>query len=149
MSSRPAVVGNTIAYCLFARSSGSTIVRDSASFSTDLILLHFPAAQSYVSLCYRGKFIYRPAFDCSCEQYLTMIPCMLYAEDFQLSYCVNELFTNSTTSTSHRGFPRVLPNIYGSSRRSLGRLLDADNPSSFTTCRNRRHRRVSTNEVHG
>ena len=38
------------------------------------------------------------------------------------SYCVNWLFISSTSSTSHRGFPCVLPNIYGSSRRSLGWL---------------------------
>ena len=42
-----------------------------------------------------GKFIYRPTFDCPCERYLTIIPCMLYAEDFRLSYCVNRLFTSS------------------------------------------------------
>ena len=93
-----------------------------------------------------GEFISRPTFDCPCERYLTMIPCMLYAEDFFCwatawidcsqapSYCVNWLFTScSTSSTSHRGFPCVLPNIYGSSRRSLGHLLDVDNPSTFTT----------------
>ena len=141
------------------------------SFSTDFNLLQ--AAQFMFPFVF-GKLIYRPTFDCSCERYLTMIPSMLYAEDFRLSYCVNWLFTSSellreltvhklwatawidcsvfpssSTSTSHRGFPRVLPNIYGSSHRSLGRLLDADNQSTFTTCRNRRHRRVSTNEVHG
>ena len=93
-----------------------------------------------------GEFISRPTFDCPCERYLTMIPCMLYAEDFDCwatawidcsqapSYCVNWLFTScSTSSTSHRGFPCVLPNIYGSSRRSLGHLLDVDNPSTFST----------------
>ena len=42
---RPAVAENTFAYCLFARISGSTIVWGSASFSTDFILLQFPAAQ--------------------------------------------------------------------------------------------------------
>ena len=78
--------------------------------------------------------------------WLSFNPCMLYAEDFFCwatawidcsqapSYCVNWLFTScSTSSTSHRGFPCVLPNIYGSSRRSLGRLLDVDNPSTFST----------------
>ena len=80
------------------------------------------------------RFIFRPTVDCLCERYLTMIPCMLYAEDFDWatawidcsqapSYCVNWLFTScSTSSRSQRGFPRVLPNIYGSFRRSLGRL---------------------------
>ena len=55
------------------------------------------------------------------------------------SYCVNWLFTNSTSSTSHRGFPRVLPNIYGSSRRSLGLTYDLprtyDLPQSPTSSR--------------
>ena len=64
--------------------------------------------------------IYRPTFDCLCERYLTMIPCMLYAEDFDWatawidcsqapSYCVNWLFTSCSTSST-------------SQRRSLGRL---------------------------
>ena len=51
------------------------------------------SAQFMVSLCFFGDS-YRPTFDCLCERYLTMIPCMLYAEDFRLmSYCVNWLFT--------------------------------------------------------
>ena len=135
------------------------------SFSTDSIFLH--AAQFMFPFVW-GKCIYRPTFDCPCKRYLTMIPCMLYGGDFQYDpvYAVwsgfsTELLRESTVhklwakkvlreSTVHRliyvheslRFSCVLPNIFGSSRRSLGRLLDVDNPSTFTTCRNRRHRRI-------
>ena len=83
----------------------STIVWGSASFSTDFIFLHFPAEQFLMFPFVLGKLIYGPTFDCPCEWYLTKISCMLYAEDFRLSYCVNWLFTSSELlrgSTVHK-----------------------------------------------
>ena len=50
------------------------------SFSTDFI---FPQAAQFMFPFVFGKFIYRQTFDCLCERYLAMIPCMLYGGDFQ------------------------------------------------------------------
>ena len=43
------------------------------SFLTDFIFLQ---ATKFTFPCVFGKFIYRQTFDCLCERYLTMIPCM-------------------------------------------------------------------------
>ena len=119
----------------------------------------------YVSLCF-GEIIFRPTFDCLCERYLTMIPCMLYAGYFRLmSYCVNWLFTSSELlceltvhimlnfvhessrfslcSTEHLWIVSPQPRTPTRRRQSID-VYDHD-----STCRNRRHRRESTKEVHG
>ena len=91
---RPAVAKNTFVYCLFARRSGSPIALEFGQLFNRLWFLR--AAQFLMFPFVLGKFIYRPTFDCLCERYLTMIPCMLYAGDFRLmSYCVDWLFTSS------------------------------------------------------
>ena len=112
-----------------------------------------------------GDFISRPTFDCLCERYLTMIPCMLYAEDFDcwatawidcsqaLSYrrelTVHKLiFVHESTrfclcSTEHLWIVSPQPRTPTRRRQSI----DVFNHDS--TCRNRWHRRESTKEVHG
>ena len=90
---RPAVTKNTFVYCLFARRSGPPIALEFGQLFNRLWFLR--AAQFMFPFVF-GKFISRPTFDCLCERYLTMIPCMLYAGDFRLmSYCVDWLFTSS------------------------------------------------------
>ena len=114
-----------------------------------------------------GGNSFRLTFDCLCERYLTMIPCMLYAGDFRLiellreltvhmqapSYWVNWLFTLliivhessrfSSCSTEHLRIVSPQPRTPTRRRQSI------DVYTYDSTCCNRRHRRESTKGVHG
>ena len=159
--SPPAAAENTFVNCLFARRSGSPIAME---FGQTIWFLR--AAQFLMFPFVLGEFISRPTFDCPCERYLTMIPVHAVCWGFRLlSYCVNWLFTSSELlceltvhimlnfvhessrfslcSTEHLWIVSPQPRTPTRRRQSI----DVFNHDS--TCRNRRHRRESTKEVHG
>ena len=144
---RPDVAKNTFVYCLFARRSGSPIALEFGLLFNSLWFFRsaqfmFPFVLGEINLDRRST-----AFVSDTSQW-SRACCMLgiLTADLLRELTVHKF--NFVHESSR--FSCVLPNIYGSSRRCLGFLLDVDNPSpSFTTCFNRRHRRESTNEVHG
>ena len=140
---RPAVTKNTYFYTVcFARRSGSPIALE---FGLLLNRFWFLRSAQFMFLFVFWRFI-STDFRLPLWAIPHNDPVHAVCWGFRLlSYCVNWLFTSSELLrelTVHIAqfrprviavFPCVLPNIYGSFRRSLGRLLDVDNPSTFST----------------
>ena len=135
VSSPPAAAENTFANCLFTRRSGSPIATEFGHADYDLPhSLCFPLFWgNHFSTDFRlplWALSHNDPVHAVCWGFSTELLRELTVHKLRAiawidcSHC-------SISSTSHRGFPHVLPNIYGSSRRSLGHLLDVDNPSTF------------------
>ena len=123
--------------------------KSSASFTR----LWFLRAAQFLFPYVLGKFIFRPIFWLPLWAISHNDPLHAVCWGFRLSYCVNWLFTSSELLrelTVHIMLNFVHESTRFSSCSTEHLWIVSPQPRTPTTCRNRRHRRVSTIEsVHG